>query len=293
MENDLFRGLGVAMITPFTKDLHVDYDALGAITEHIAGNGANYLVVMGTTGENPTITEDEQYSILSKVKEVNENRIPVVFGIAGNNTASVLRRMEDFDYNGISAILSASPYYNKPNQQGTIEHYTALAETSGAPVILYNVPGRTGSMMTADTILRLAEHPNIIAVKEASGNFDHGMELVKNKPEGFLVISGDDAYTLPFISLGMDGVISVVGNAYPKLFSQMVRYALDDHFENARYLHYKLLPVINALFEDGNPGGIKALMKAMGLCEEYMRPPLHLIGEELRKRIQGMANIQG
>jgi len=293
MENDLFRGLGVAMITPFTKDLHVDYDALGAITEHIAGNGANYLVVMGTTGENPTITEDEQYSILSKVKEVNENRVPVVFGIAGNNTSAVLRRMEDFDYNGISGILSASPYYNKPNQQGIIDHYTALADTSGAPIILYNVPGRTGSMMTAETILKLAEHPNIVAVKEASGNFDHGMELVRNKPEGFLVISGDDAYTLPFISLGMDGVISVVGNAYPKLFSQMVRYALDDHFENARYLHYKLLPVINALFEDGNPGGIKALMKAMGLCEEYMRPPLHMIGDELRQRIKGMATIQG
>jgi len=281
------------MITPFTKDLHVDYDALGAITEHIAGNGANYLVVMGTTGENPTITEDEQYSILSKVKEVNENRVPVVFGIAGNNTAAVVRRMQDFDYNGISGILSASPYYNKPNQQGIIDHYTALADVSGAPIILYNVPGRTGSMMTADTILKLAEHPNIVAVKEASGNFDHGMELVRNKPEGFLVISGDDAYTLPFISLGMDGVISVVGNAYPKLFSQMVRYSLDDHFENARYLHYKLLPVINALFEDGNPGGIKALMKAMGLCEEYMRPPLHMIGPELRKKIQGMANIQG
>lgn len=293
MGNDLFRGLGVAMITPFTKDLHVDYDALGAITEHIAGNGANYLVVMGTTGENPTITEDEQYSILSKVKEVNENRVPVVFGIAGNNTAAVVRRMQDFDYNGISGILSASPYYNKPNQQGIIDHYTALADVSGAPIILYNVPGRTGSMMTADTILKLAEHPNIVAVKEASGNFDHGMELVRNKPEGFLVISGDDAYTLPFISLGMDGVISVVGNAYPKLFSQMVRYSLDDHFENARYLHYKLLPVINALFEDGNPGGIKALMKAMGLCEEYMRPPLHMIGDELRGRIKGMANIQG
>jgi len=293
MENDLFRGLGVAMITPFTKDLHVDYDALGAITEHIAGNGANYLVVMGTTGENPTITEDEQYSILSKVKEVNENRVPVVFGIAGNNTAAVVRRMQDFDYNGISGILSASPYYNKPNQQGIIDHYTALADVSGAPIILYNVPGRTGSMITADTILKLAEHPNIVAVKEASGNFDHGMELVRNKPEGFLVISGDDAYTLPFISLGMDGVISVVGNAYPKLFSQMVRYALDDHFENARYLHYKLLPVINALFEDGNPGGIKALMQAMGLCEENMRPPLHMIGEELRGKIKGMANIQG
>jgi 4-hydroxy-tetrahydrodipicolinate synthase len=291
MEKDRFRGLGVAMITPFTQDKQVDFKALEGITEYMISNGVNYLVVMGTTGENPTISEEEQYSILEKVKEVGAKRVPIVFGIAGNNTALVESRLKSFDYTGVDAILSASPFYNKPNQQGIVDHYHALADASKAPIMLYNVPGRTGSMMHANTILKLAEHPNIFGVKEASGNFDHVMELLKNRPSDFMIISGDDAYTLPYISLGMDGVVSVVGNAYPKLFSQMVRYALDENFENARYLHYKLLPVINALFEDGNPGGVKELMHAMNLCEVYMRAPLSRVNEGVQKKLQAMAKL--
>ncbi|MCB9262261.1 MAG: 4-hydroxy-tetrahydrodipicolinate synthase [Flavobacteriales bacterium] len=281
-----YRGTGVAMITPFTDNLEVDFEALKKLTEHLVSNGINYLVVMGTTGENPTISDFEQQRILETVQTTNENRIPVVFGIAGNNTKSVVERMKSFDYTGVSAILSASPYYNKPNQAGLVDHYTQLADASKAPIILYNVPGRTGSMMALDTILKLAEHPNIIAIKEASGNLDHCMKLIRQKPAEFLVISGDDNFTLPYIAAGMVGVISVIGNAYPKEFSQMVRYALENNFENARYLHYRLLPLMNAIFDDGNPGGIKAVLKNMGICNDFMRAPLHPVLPEVEDKLK-------
>jgi len=286
---DKIKGTGVAMVTPFSENFDIDFEALKRLTEHLVSNGVNYLVVMGTTGENPTITDFEQSRILETVKDVNENRIPVVFGIGGNNTNAVVHRMEQFDYDGVSAILSASPYYNKPNQAGIINHYTRLAETSKVPIILYNVPGRTGSMMQLETILKLAEHENIVAVKEASGNIDHCMSLIKNKPEDFLVLSGDDNYTLPFMSVGMSGVISVVANAYPKDFSQMVRYALDGNFENARYLHYKLLPMMNAIFEDGNPGGIKVALNELNICDTAMREPLYPIRTEVAAKIKRLA----
>jgi len=286
---DKIKGTGVAMVTPFSENFDIDFEALKRLTEHLVSNGVNYLVVMGTTGENPTITDFEQSRILETVKEVNENRIPVVFGIGGNNTNAIVNRMEQFDYDGVSAILSASPYYNKPNQAGIINHYTRLADTSKVPIILYNVPGRTGSMMQLDTILKLAEHENIVAVKEASGNIDHCMSLIKNKPEDFLVLSGDDSYTLPFMSVGMSGVISVVANAYPKDFSQMVRYALDGNFENARYLHYKLLPMMNAIFEDGNPGGIKVALNELNICDTAMREPLYPIRAEVAAKIKRLA----
>jgi len=286
---DKIKGTGVAMVTPFSENFDIDFEALKRLTEHLVSNGVNYLVVMGTTGENPTITDFEQSRILETVKEVNENRIPVVFGIGGNNTNAIVNRMEQFDYDGVSAILSASPYYNKPNQAGIINHYTRLADTSKVPIILYNVPGRTGSMMQLDTILKLAEHENIVAVKEASGNIDHCMSLIKNKPEDFLVLSGDDSYTLPFMSVGMSGVISVVANAYPKDFSQMVRYALDGNFENARYLHYKLLPMMNAIFEDGNPGGIKVALNELNICDTAMREPLYPIRTEVAAKIKRLA----
>ena len=286
---DKIKGTGVAMVTPFSENFDIDFEALKRLTEHLVSNGVNYLVVMGTTGENPTITDFEQSRILETVKEVNENRIPVVFGIGGNNTNAIVNRMEQFDYDGVSAILSASPYYNKPNQAGIINHYTRLADTSKVPIILYNVPGRTGSMMQLDTILKLAEHENIVAVKGASGNIDHCMSLIKNKPEDFLVLSGDDSYTLPFMSVGMSGVISVVANAYPKDFSQMVRYALDGNFENARYLHYKLLPMMNAIFEDGNPGGIKVALNELNICDTAMREPLYPIRTEVAAKIKRLA----
>jgi len=286
---DKIKGTGVAMVTPFSENFDIDFEALKRLTEHLVSNGVNYLVVMGTTGENPTITDFEQSRILETVKDVNENRIPVVFGIGGNNTNAVVNRMEQFDFDGVSAILSASPYYNKPNQAGIINHYTRLADTSKVPIILYNVPGRTGSMMQLDTILKLAEHENIVAVKEASGNIDHCMSLIKHKPEDFLVLSGDDNYTLPFMSVGMSGVISVVANAYPKDFSQMVRYALDGNFENARYLHYKLLPMMNAIFEDGNPGGIKVALNELNICGTAMREPLYPISTEVAAKIERLA----
>lgn len=283
---DKFRGTGVAMVTPFTNDLEIDFEALKQLTEHQVSNGVNYLVVMGTTGENPTISEFEQSRILETVIETNEQRIPVVFGIGGNNTKAVVERLKSFNnYEGISGILSASPYYNKPNQAGIVDHYTQLADASQAPIILYNVPGRTGSMMHLDTILKLAEHENIIAIKEASGNFDHCMQLIKSKPEDFMVISGDDNYTLPYIALGMSGVISVIANAYPKEFSQMVRYGLDGNIENARYLHYRLLPIMNAIYDDGNPGGIKVVLREMGICGDALRPPLHTVLKEVDAKI--------
>jgi len=280
-----FKGTGVAMVTPFAKDLLIDEKGLKDLTSHLVLNGVNYLVVMGTTGENPTISEFEQDKILQLVMEVNEERVPIVFGIGGNNTRTCVDRLKQFNHAGVSAILSASPYYNKPNQAGIVNHYKQLAEASSLPIILYNVPGRTGSMMHVETILKLAEHDNIIAVKEASGNFDHCMQLLHHRPDGFLVISGDDNYTLPYMSLGMDGVISVIGNAYPKEFSQMVHYALDGNFENARYLHFKLLKLMNAIFEDGNPGGIKVLLRELGICGDAMRPPLHSVLSKVDKLI--------
>ncbi len=273
------------MVTPFLSNFEVDFDGLKKLTEHLVSNGINYLVVMGTTGENPTISDFEQKRILETVMEVNENRIPVVFGIGGNHTKAVVERMQEFNYEGVSGILSASPYYNKPNQAGIVNHYTQLADVSQAPIILYNVPGRTGSMLSIETILKLAEHPNIVAVKEASGNLDHCMELLGNKPDDFLVISGDDNYTLPYIATGMSGVISVIGNAYPKEFSQMVRYSLDGNFENARYLHKRLLSIMNAIFEDGNPGGIKVVLKELGICDDFMRAPLSGVLPEVHKKI--------
>ena len=285
---DRLKGTGVAMVTPFTSNFDIDFEGLKKLTNHLVSNGVNYVVVMGTTGENPTITEFEQTNILETVKEVNEKRIPIVFGIGGNNTKAVVDRMRNFNYEGVDAILSASPYYNKPNQAGIVAHYTALAEASQAPIMLYNVPGRTGSMMSIDTILTLAEHDNIFAIKEASGNMEHCMELIRNKPEGFMVISGDDNYTLPYIAAGMSGVVSVIGNAYPKEFSQMVRYALDSNFENARYLHYRLLPMMQAIFDDGNPGGIKVVLRELGICGDAMRAPLHGVLPAVDKKISNL-----
>jgi len=285
-----FKGTGVAMVTPFNENKDVDEAGLKKLTNHLVLNGINYLVVMGTTGENPTISDFEQDKIKNIVLEVNEKRIPVMFGIGGNNTKAVVDRLKSFGYQEVSAILSASPYYNKPSQAGLVDHYTQLADVSQVPILLYNVPGRTGSMMHADTILKLAEHSNIMGIKEASGNMDHCMNVIKNKPEDFLVISGDDNLTLPFIAAGMDGVISVIGNAYPKEFSQMVRYALDSNFENARYLHYKLLPIMQAIYEDGNPGGIKVVLKALNICGDDMRAPLHAVIPAVEKKIKSLMN---
>jgi 4-hydroxy-tetrahydrodipicolinate synthase len=282
---DKFKGMGVAMVTPFDAQKNVDYQALEKHTEHLVNQGTSYLVVMGTTGENPTISQNDQDLILSRVLEVNAGRIPVVFGIGGNNTEALKKRLSSAPLQQVDGILSVSPYYNKPNQSGILKHFTSLADVSSKPIILYNVPGRTGSMMHVDTILELARHEKIVAIKEASGSFDHVNKLLLAKEDEFLVISGDDAYTLPFIAMGMSGVISVVGNAFPKEFSQMVRYMLDGNVENARYLHYKLLPIMEAIFEDGNPGGIKRILNKMGFMREEFRMPVEPVNAEVAEKL--------
>lgn len=269
-----FKGLGVAMVTPFKADKSIDFDGLEKLTNHLIDGGVRYLVVMGTTGENPTISSNEQKEILDKVIEVNAKRLPVVFGIGGNNTESILNRLSSDDLSGIDAILSVSPYYNKPSQEGIFQHYKAISKASKLPIIMYNVPGRTGSLVTAETTLRIAELPNIICTKEASGSLDVCMDVIRQAPTDFGVISGDDNYTLSYIAAGMQGVISVIGNAYPKEFSQMVNYALDGDYKNARHLHYKLLPLMKAIFMDGNPGGVKYVLQKLGICENQFRLPV-------------------
>lgn len=269
-----FKGLGVAMVTPFKADKSIDFDGLEKLTNHLIDGGVRYLVVMGTTGENPTISSNEQKEILDKVIEVNAKRLPIVFGIGGNNTESILNRLSSDDLSGIDAILSVSPYYNKPSQEGIFQHYKAISKASKWPIIMYNVPGRTGSLVTAETTLRIAELPNIICTKEASGSLDVCMDVIRQAPTDFGVISGDDNYTLSYIAAGMQGVISVIGNAYPKEFSQMVNYALDGDYKNARHLHYKLLPLMKAIFMDGNPGGVKYVLQKLGICENQFRLPV-------------------
>ncbi|MGY8847720.1 MAG: 4-hydroxy-tetrahydrodipicolinate synthase, partial [Bacteroidia bacterium] len=243
-----FKGLGVAMVTPFNADGSIDYLGLERLTNHLVDGGVNYLVVMGTTGENPTINNEEQQAILQKVKEANARRLPIVFGIGGNSTAAVVERLKSENLEGVDGILSVSPYYNKPSQEGIYQHYKAVSDATPLPVIMYNVPGRTGSLVVAETTLRIAQLPNIVCTKEASGSLDICMDVIRGAPEDFGVISGDDNYTMPYIAAGMQGVISVLGNAYPKEFSQMVNYALDGDFKNAKHLHYKLLPLMKAIF---------------------------------------------
>lgn len=273
------------MITPFNADGNIDFVGLEKLTMHLINGGVNYLVVMGTTGENPTINGEEQAQILEKVKEVNAKRLPIVFGVGGNNTAEVITRLKTLDLTGVDGILSVSPYYNKPSQEGIYQHYKTISENTPVPVIMYNVPGRTGSLISAATTLRIAELPNILVTKEASGSFDVCMDIIRDKPEDFMVVSGDDNYTLPYIAAGMAGVISVIGNAYPKEFSQMVNYALQGDLKSARHLHYKLLPIMKAIFMDGNPGGVKYVLEKMGICGNYFRLPVVSVNEATKAAI--------
>ena len=280
-----FKGTGVAIVTPFRTDGTVDMPALSRIVNHIIQGGCNYIVALGTTGESVTLTADEKKMVKAGIVEATAGRVPLMLGIGGNNTASLVQQLKTESIEGFDAILSVSPYYNKPNQEGLFRHYTALADASPKPVLLYNVPGRTGMNMTAETTLRLASHGHIFGIKEASGNFDQCMEIIKNKPKDFMVISGDDAYTLPFVSLGMDGVISVVANAYPHLFSSMVKKALDGAFASARIMHYELTETIKLMFSDGSPGGVKAYLKLMQLCEDTVRLPLAPVNASVQARI--------
>lgn len=280
-----FKGTGVAIITPFTVDGEVDYIGLEKVTEHLISGGCNYIVILGTTGETATLTNDEKQQVVATIKRVNNNRVPLVIGIGGNNTREVVAAVKAFDFNGIDAVLSVSPYYNKPNQQGIIAHYTAIADASPRPVILYNVPGRTGSNMTAATTLKLAEHTNIIGMKEASGNMEQCMTIIKNKPADFLVISGDDALTLPLIAAGMDGVISVIAHAFPADFSTMVNLSLKGDFEAARKLHNRILDSSITIFADGSPSGIKIMLEQMGICGSTVRLPLYPVNDEVKAKL--------
>ncbi len=284
-----FRGTGVAIVTPFKANNEVDFEGLENVTNHIINGKCEYIVILGTTGETATLNKQEKQQVVDTIKRVNNGRVPLVMGIGGNNTAEILETIAHFDFTGFDAVLSVSPYYNKPNQQGLIHHYTAIADACPVPVILYNVPGRTGSNMTAATTLTLAKHPNIIGMKEASGNMEQCMAIIKNKPEDFLVISGDDALTLPLIGAGMDGVISVIANAYPADWSEMVRLALAGDFVAARKLHYKLLDLSITIFADGSPGGIKELLNYMNICGTHVRLPLYPVNDEVKNKLLDMA----
>lgn len=286
-----FRGTGVAIITPFHQDGKIDWQSFEKIINHIINGKCDYLVILGTTGESATIHGNEKQEIFSFVNKVNSNRLALVAGIGGNDTQEVVTALQFFDLTGYDAILSVSPYYNKPNQEGIFQHYKLIDAASPLPIIMYNVPGRTGQNMTAATQLRIAtECKNIFATKEASGNFDQIMQLIKSKPKDFMVISGDDGITLPMIACGADGVISVVANAYPKDSSEMVRQCLNGDFENAKTLHYKYTDIINSMFEEGSPSGVKAYLSEMGLCKNYFRMPVWPVSEKQLLKIKELMN---
>jgi 4-hydroxy-tetrahydrodipicolinate synthase len=282
-----FKGLGVAMITPFKKDLSVDVDALKNLTNHLVENGADYLVVMGTTGETPALDKEDKKLVLDTILATNTGRKPIVLGMGGNNTHELCLQLDRMETAGISAILSVAPYYNKPTQNGMFEHYKAVSEHSKLPIILYNVPGRTGSNMLADTTLRIAyDCRNVIGIKEASGNVEQVMTIIKDRRKDFLVISGDDAITLPLIASGADGVISVVGNAFPHEFGNMVHNALKGEFAEARALHYRLLEITQLMFVEGNPAGVKEVLSHLDICEHYLRLPLVPVSQVTSERMR-------
>jgi 4-hydroxy-tetrahydrodipicolinate synthase len=282
---NIFKGSGVALVTPFNQDMQIDFDALASLVEYQIDNGTDFLVVQGTTGESPTLSKSEKMDVLNEVIEINEGRCKVVYGVGGNNTAAVAESLADLP-KGVDGILSVSPYYNKPIQKGIVAHYKIVADSTDLPIILYNVPGRTGSNVAPETTLELAEVRNIVAVKEASGNMEQIMQIIKYRPSGFGVLSGDDNLTMPLIAAGADGVISVVANAFPALFSSMVHAAMNGELDVARAAHYKLFDVTKMFFEQGNPGGVKAALAHMQLMDEYMRLPLFPVSDELRKRIE-------
>ncbi len=267
--------MGVALITPFNENGDVDYKALIRLVDYVIKNGADFLCVLGTTAETPTLTTEEKVSIKRIVVEQVSGRVPILLGCGGNNTQAVIDSLKNDDLTGVDAILSVVPYYNKPSQEGIYQHYKAIASSTDMPIVLYNVPGRTGVNMTAETTLRIAkEFKNVIAIKEASGNITQMDDIIKNKPENFDVISGDDGITFPLISLGAVGVISVIGNAFPREFSRMTRLALQGDYANALKIHHQFTELFKLLFVDGNPAGVKAMLNAMGFIENKLRLPL-------------------
>ncbi len=287
MSDSRFTGTGVAIVTPFNNDLSVDYPALEKITDNCITNGVSYIVVLGTTGESATLTKEEKKQVVKTVISATAGRVPIVIGIGGNFTQEVVDTIKNTDLEGIHAILSVSPYYNKPNQTGIYEHYKAIANISPLPIILYNVPGRTAMNMAPQTIVKLAcDFKNIIAVKEACGNLLQAMEIIRDKPADFLVISGDDALTLPMISIGAVGVISVVANSHPKEFSMMVDEAIGGNYMLARKIHLNLLETIHLLFADGSPAGVKAVLEMKQLCKNVVRLPLTPVSENIYAKLR-------
>lgn len=282
-----FVGTGVAMVTPFDGSGAVDYKALEKLVKHLSEGEVEYLVVLGTTAETATLTAEEQSKVLTHVQSVNYKKLPIVLGMGGNNTAALVESIKSTDLSGVDAILSASPYYNKPTQEGIYQHYKAVAESTDKPIILYNVPGRTASNISAETTLRLAnDFDNIIGIKEASADMDQVMAIIQDKPKDFLVISGEDGLTFPIVACGGKGVISVVANAYPKIFSDMVRATLNGEIKTGREKHYQLKKFIDLLFAEGNPGGIKAALQILGICEDNLRLPLWKVSNELKTKLE-------
>lgn len=275
MKQNIFRGLGVALITPFTESGEVDYNALGNLVEYQISNGADFLCILATTSESPCLSKQEKLDIQHFIVNLVDRRVPIVIGCGGNNTYAIAEELRNGDFNGIDGILSVCPYYNKPTQEGLYQHFKTLACATELPVILYNVPGRTGINMTAETTLRLANDcENIVAIKEASGNLEQIDDILKNKPEGFAVLSGDDSLTFPMLAGGAEGVISVIGNALPKEFSQMISLEQEGKYEEAVKIHHSLTELYKLLFVDGNPAGVKAVLTEMGYIKNVLRLPL-------------------
>lgn len=287
MEIDRLHGMGVALITPFKKDLSVDTEALTRLVQYNIDNGTDYLVVLGTTAEVATLTSEEKELVIDTVKEVALGKLPLVLGVGGNNTQSVVKDLKTIDLSDFDAVLSVSPYYNKPTQEGIYQHYKALSEASPKPIILYNVPGRTSSNIAPETVVRLAtDCANIIGIKEAAGDMEQVLRLLRSVPKEFLVISGDDMLTLPLILAGGVGVISVIGQGVPKLFSEMVHLGQKGEIKKAFELHYKAMPIIDFIFEEGNPAGIKYVLKQKGVSENFLRLPLVAVSTNLASRIE-------
>ena len=275
MAHNIFRGLGIALVTPFQEDGSVDYMALKRLLTYQIDNGADFLCILATTGETPTLSADEKHQIKELVVDIAGGRLPILMGCGGNNTAAVIEELKTGDFRGIDGVLSVCPYYNKPSQEGLFQHFKAIAQATKLPVVLYNIPGRTGINMKAETTVRLAQTcDNIVAIKEASGSLEQVDEIIKNKPQDFAVISGDDALTYPMVACGAEGVISVIGNALPREFSKMIRLEKRGEFEGALKIHHRFTDLFSLLFVDGNPAGVKAMLHEMGFIENVLRLPL-------------------
>lgn len=293
MKTNPFVGTGVALITPFNEDYSVDYKSLENIVEFTLSNGADFLVALGTTSEAPVLTQEEKADVLKTIIKTANHRCPIMLGMGGNNTMSLIDSIKNQDFKGVDGILSVVPYYNKPNQRGMKAHFEAVADNSQVPVVLYNVPGRVGVNLQSSTCVELAKHPNIVAVKEASGNLQQIMEILRDKPDDFDLLSGDDGITQPMMALGAKGVISVAANGYPEMFCKMVTAMLNDDSETALKLHYKMLKMNNLIFADGNPAGIKSLMSSRNLCKNILRLPLVTANDNVQADIKRELELMG